>query len=990
MSAKKGQRVLFIGSGPYRVSRETRGNLFAHSCLAAMRDMGIDYAVLDNDASGPLCGDTPKGQYYTGPFDADMVRSVVKSVKPTHIWPVCAGKEVQALLLDLFPESPLLAGGFQAYKAAVDWGRFRELASSRGIDVPFGSVAASVEEAAAVAGKVGFPVFLSTSQSKGGPGARIVYNYEELAAEAQKMLSWSLAGNVLVVAVHEKHPHCEVHVIADSQGKAVVLGIVDAIAPLGVHIGNCATVFPAQSLSPAATGKLHDAALALAEGCGLAGYGVFHFGVNADAPYAVGMRVGFASTSYNVALGLRLDIARLATEVAFGKKCADVLPAVPSPGSLAVSVPHFDNESFPGAGNVLGPYKISTGMGAGCAPHFAGAFLAAERSARSSLTPIIEDASARARQRDVLPALAAPRVDFLTDLVAAIARGHSFEEICAASGVSRIYIEELARLLRLYQDVKRSASGAATAATDAGFTPSEIALAAGKPPAVPRAAAHKPSPASPEGAFVIVAPPARAVGCVDESDVILRGLARAFTAKGRPLIIVGWRSRQAIDIYLSAEKVYCGDADETLRMVLSSTPVSAVYVDPRNPSWDALSREVTSRAIPLVSAEPDLVAALADRKTLSGVLPRAGLMLKEGQEVSGLEQARRAAAEFGYPVLVRPKGTAHTFVVAYDESQLADSFADDSTMVVERFLEDLVETAVVVLADGVSAHTVAVIEVLEEPGISSIDRAGVLPPFSITEKASRLLSSRAETLVTALGAKGIVTLRLGLRYDVPYYLSATVGAAREVPFAAAALGFDIVSAAASIFSGASLNEALPAALAPASSIYIRQPVFSFGRFPGADTVLGTLPRSTGDVVGIGPNFALAYAAARSSTGRSLPSGGTVFISLRDRDKRTGMLIGRQLADLGFKIVATEGTARALASAGVAARVVYRVSEGRPNVVDLLKNREITMVIYTPSGRAPREDEVQIRTVAWSLGTPVITAAGEALAAVGAIEALKVR
>ena len=187
-----------------------------------------------------------------------------------------------------------------------------------------------------------------------------------------------------------------------------------------------------------------------------------------------------------------------------------------------------------------------------------------------------------------------------------------------------------------------------------------------------------------------------------------------------------------------------------------------------------------------------------------------------------------------------------------------------------------------------------------------------------------------------------------------------------------------------------MSEVWPNQTPDTDLVYIRQPVFSFGRFPGADTVLGTKPRSTGDVLGVGVNFSLAFAAARRATGRSLPLSGTVFLSLRDRDKRVGMLIGRQLVDLGFTVVATEGTARALSSAGVEARTVHRVSEGRPNVVDLLKNREITMVIYTPSGRAPREDEVQIRTVAWGLGIPVITTAGEALAALNAIEAMRRR
>jgi len=999
LPASSGGKVLFIGSGPYRVSQETRGNLFAHSCLAYMAEKGIDFVVMDSDAAAPLFSDTPAARYIAGPVDAAALRDVLASEAPSRVWPVCTGKETQALVLALLGETAdqRLPGGAGAWRAAVDWTRFRELASSLSIKVPFGRVATSIEQAAAVAGEVGFPVFLSASQSKGGGGARIAYNYEELAAQAQQLISWSLASQVLVVRVCEKDPQCEVHLLRDSSGASRVLGIVDALAPLGVHVGNAASVFPAASLSRETAAAVAKAASALADASGLVGYGVFHFALEGRrAPYAVGMRIGFTASSYMVSAALGLDVGRAATALAFGEPVGRAAADVRAPDRIAVSVPHFDHTLFPGSGDVLGPHKVSTGMATVLASDFEAAFLAAARSALEDGAGILPPAFAKAAKRDTLEFLVAPRVDFLADVLSAVVAGHTFEQIADASGLARVYVEKMAALIRIYQALAHagasaaSAGKAARAAAEAGFSSAEIASAAGRPPAKPRRRGRRPSSRATqgEGAFLICGPPARAVGCVDESDVMLRGLARAYLARGRELVLAGWRGRQPLDVFFSARKVHWGDAADTLRQALESGPVAAVYVDPRNADWESLSRRAVSAGAALASADPDLVAALADRKALAAVLPRAGLVLKEGIEADSLEQARRAVASYGYPVLVRQKGTAHVFVVAYEDAQLDQFFSGQSaTVVVERFLEDLVESAVVVLADGSESRAVAVTEVLEEPGISSIDRAGALPPFSITERSRQTLASRAEALVNAVGARGIVTVRLGLRYDVIYYLSATVAAAREVPFVSAALGRDLVAAAAEIFMGAPLAKAWPQGAAAAGPVFIRQPVFSFGRFPGADTVLGTRPRSTGDVVGVGPNFSHAYAAARRSTGRGLPASGTVFISLRDRDKRAGMLIGRQLADLGFKIVSTEGTARALASAGVEARVVHRVSEGRPNVVDLLKNREITMVIYTPSGRAPREDEVQIRTVAWGLGIPVITAAGEALAAVGAIEAI---
>jgi carbamoyl-phosphate synthase large subunit len=998
-------KVLFVGSGPYRISQETRGNLFAHSCLAYLAEKGIPYVVMDNDAAAPLFDYARPAGYISCPFDAQAVSDVIASERPSHVWPVCAGKEVQAILariLDRPRGSPALAGGVRAYRAAADWASFRETAASAGVSVPFGGIATSIEEAAAVAGRVGFPVFLSASEPRGGGGARIAYNYEELAAHAGRLLSWSLGGKVLVVRVHERHPQCEAHVLADASGKMKVLGIVDALAPLGVHIGNAATVFPARSLSKSCETAVGKAASALAGAVGLAGYGVFHFGLeDGRTPYAVGMRVGFTSSSYIVAVGLNLDLGRAATALAFGQSIREAARFTPATRRIAVSVPHFDNDLFPGSSDILGPHKVSTGMGTGVAGNFAAAFLAADRSARDSQAGAIAAALTDAGTRDVLSSLAAPRTGFLADVVATIARGHSFEEIDAASGLAREYTEELARLVRVYQGLRRAAKAdaaafgrAAATARKAGFTESEIAAAAGKswsPKPLAPARAPKRRGRTAAGVFVVCGPPARAVGIVDESDVLLGGLSRSMARKGRRIALVGWRSRQPLDLLFLADSVHWGEPADTLRKILAARPVAGVYIDPRNADWEALSRDVLAAGVPLASADPALVSSLNDRKVLSGVLPRVGLLHKEGEEAATPESVRRAAAAVGYPVLVRQKGTAHSFVVAYDGEQL-DAFLKEvsGAVVVERFLEDLVEAAVVVLADGKDARAVAVIEILEEPGISSIDRAGVLPPFSISERSRGILAARGEALVAALAGKGLVTLRLGLRYDIPYFLSATVGASREVPFASAALRRDIVAAAADVFAGATLSQAWPEQAPAEGPVFVRHPVFSFGRFPGADTVLGTRPRSTGDVMGVGTSFALAYAAARRATGRSLPAGGTVFVSLRDRDKRAGMAIGRQLTDLGFRVVATEGTARALSSAGVEARVVHRVSEGRPNVVDLLKNGEITMVIYTPSGRAPREDEVQIRTVAWGLGIPVITTAGEALAALNAIEAMRRR
>jgi carbamoyl-phosphate synthase large subunit len=976
--------ILFVGSGPNRVSQEIRGNVFAHSCLAYLRENALPFVIMDTDAAGPLARDGAL-EVVREPFDAQGVAAALERVRPSRVWPACAGKEVQALFLQALGEkghADAILGGAGAYRAGTDWTAFRDLATSVGVQVPFGKVVTSVEQAAQVAAEVGFPLFLSASRSTGGGGARIIYNFEELSAAVAALLTWSLAYEVLAVRVHEKNAQCEVHILRDSSGDVRVLGISDTLAPLGVHVANTTNVFPARGLSDTQEKQAKAAATAIVEKAGLVGYAACHFGLGTDGAYAVGMRVGFSASSYILATGTGLDIARAATAVALGASAGEAVKGAAKKPLVAISIPRFENRLFPGAGEAVGPFKVSTGAGIGIGQEFGAAFLNAASSARPGRGGLFESALETARHEPNLMALlAAPHVDLIADLAAAIIKGHDIDEIATVSGINGKYLEEMAALASAWQEAECAGVEPGDAEKPADgkkrrFSSKEVVKHGDK--------AGK--------AIAIFGPVARGVGEVDEADVFLRGVAREYLKRGYRLIFGGWQSQMPLDLFFAASEVHLNPSVETAEAILKSKGVEYAYVDPRNSSPEAISRLAVAMGVTLVGVEPDRAAVVYDRKALSNILTRVGLTQKEGEEVGDVEQAKRAAARYGYPILLKDRRGEPRTIVAYDEEHLAAFVSRAKGVVVaERFLEDLVESAVVVLSDGVRARTVSVIEVLDEPAISCLDRAGVLPPFSITERLGEMLASRAEAFVAALGFKGLVTARLGIRYDVPYFLSAALGGAcREAAFTAFATGRDVVKAAAEIFAGASLDEAWPAQTAGDGAVYIRQPVFSFGRFPGTDTVLTTRPRSTGDVIGEGRNFSLAFAAARRSAGRPLTVSGTAFVSLRDRDKRAGMLIGRQLKDLGFKVVATEGTARAFAGTGVDARVVYRVSEGRPNAIDLIKNREITLVIYTQSGTAPREDEVQIRTVAWSLGIPVITTAGEAVAALSAIEALKAK
>jgi len=397
----------------------------------------------------------------------------------------------------------------------------------------------------------------------------------------------------------------------------------------------------------------------------------------------------------------------------------------------------------------------------------------------------------------------------------------------------------------------------------------------------------------------------------------------------------------------------------------------------------------------IIGTAPESIDIAEDREKFKGLLDRLKLKQPPNGTVRTVEEAKAVAGRVGYPVLVRPSYVlgGRAMEIVYDDETLERFMAEASRVsgehpvLIDKFLEDAIEVDVDMIADGETFVVAGILEHIEEAGIHSGDSAMVLPPYSLGEEAIDRIRKATVALARGLNVVGLMNVQYAVRDNKVYVLEVNPRASRTVPFVSKAIGVPIAKLAAKVMAGARLKDlGFTEERVPEYSC-VKESVFPFNRFPGVDIMLGPEMKSTGEVMGIDDDFGRAYMKSQLAAGQNLPLKGTVFVSVRDKDKRAITFVAKRLVDLGFELVATKGTARVLKKSGLTVGVLHRVSEGRPNILDRIKDAKVSLIVNTPSGRVPRADEVAIRSTAIMHGVPCITTVSGAQASVTAIEVL---
>jgi carbamoyl-phosphate synthase large subunit len=944
----------------------------------------------------------------------------------------------------------MIGASLRAIKVAEDRLWFKDACRKIGLEVPASALVNNAQDALRLCDQLGFPLVIRPSFTLGGTGGAIAYNKEEFADAISHALDMSPVHEALVEESVLGWKEYELEVMRDFRDNFVVICTIENFDPMGVHTGDSITVAPAQTLTDKEYQRMRDAAAAIIREVGVeTGGSNVQFAINPENGKMVVIemnpRVSRSSALASKATGF--PIAKIAARLAVGMTLDEIpnditqkTPACfePTIDYVVVKIPKWQFEKFPGADSTLGTQMKSVGEVMAIGRTFKESLQKAIRSLEPS-TPW--RAPAETPDSLLREKLATPRPDRIHWLLTAVERGLPATEICDITKIDPWFIHQIEEI---NQANRRAASVTVeTASKDllrevkrVGTSDEQLAQIWKTTPAVVRLqrARYGVSPVfkrvdtcsaefesftpymystyeeedetdtTPKQKIMILGSGPNRIGQGIEFDYCCCHASFALRADGFETIMVNCNPETVSTDYDTSDRLYFEPLtlEDVLAIVEREKP-AGVIVQFGGQTPLNLALELKRNGVSIVGTAPESIDLAEDRRRFGRLLDELRIPQPRNGTALVPEEAARVAGEIGLPVLVRPSYVlgGRAMVIAYDVNTVQEYVAQAALMgparpvLIDQFLEEATEVDVDALADGTDVVIGGIMEHIEEAGVHSGDSSCVLPPVSLSPKVLDTIRDYTKRLALALKVIGLMNVQYAIQRDTVYVLEVNPRASRTVPYVSKATGVPLAKIGARLMVGRRLADMnLPlvhsngvAEIAVHDFYSVKSPVFPFNKFRGVDTILGPEMRSTGEVMGISTSYGQAFAKAQLAAGQKLPSSGTVFISVNDRDKRQLGTIGKELVSLGFKIVATRGTASALHATGVPCEEVYKVNEGRPNIVDLIKTGKVHLVVNTPLGRESFYDEKSIRRAAIRYNIPCITTLSAAHAAVRGIHAL---
>jgi carbamoyl-phosphate synthase large subunit len=943
----------------------------------------------------------------------------------------------------------LIGASLEAIETAEDRDRFKQAMLAAGLQLPRSGYATSVAEAVGLAESLGYPLVLRSSFTLGGAGSGLVHNMRQLREAARLGIAASPNGSILIEECLVGWKEFELEVMRDRLDNCVVVCSIENFDPMGVHTGDSITVAPAQTLTDHCYQKMRDAALRVMRAIKVeAGGSNIQFAVHPDTGemrvIEMNPRVSRSSALASKATGF--PIAKISALLAAGLTLDEIpnditrqTPACfePTLDYCVIKIPRWAFEKFRATESRLGTRMKSVGEVMAIGRTFPEALLKGWRALERG-SDVLPGAAAPAELEALKVSLQEPSPERLHDLFRAIAAGETPETLSALTGIDRWFLHELQRIVAMDEELVEAArrdpeavwrEGLVRDAKRLGFSDHHLAARLGMSPVEMRRkrkaagilpvmkavdtcgaefAAVTPYfyscyededevPASDRPRVVILGSGPNRIGQGLEFDYCCVQAALELKERGFDVLMVNSNPETVSTDYDVSSRLYFEPltVEDVMNVIEREQPVG-VIVQLGGQTPLKLAKALHEAGVPLWGTPWDGLDLAENRARFRNLLDSLGMLQPESRSATSRAEAIECAAQLGFPVLVRPSYVlgGRGMRVVYAPSDLDEWLAsealvsEDEPVLIDRFLEGALEVDVDALCDGETVLVAAVMEHIEEAGIHSGDSTCVIPPYTLGESAVQAIRQATAVLARALGVRGLLNVQFAVRNDQIYVLEANPRASRTVPFVSKAVGLPLARLAARIMAGERLSDIAPAEPPEASMVSVKKPVLPFGRFPGEDVVLGPEMKSTGEVMGRDLDFGRALAKAHLASGDPLPDSGTVFLSIRDGDKRSITFMAKKLVELGYGLVATRGTARFLRLNGLPCREVFKVHEGRPNAVDLLESGGVQLVLNTPLGRVSEYDERAIRERAVALGVPVITTMAGALAAVSGMEALR--
>ena len=933
---------------------------------------------------------------------------------------------------------------------AEDRELFKEVMHRAGIDLPRSRTVYSLKEARDVLDYVGLPCVIRPAFTLGGTGGGVAYNIEEFEEIIKRGLDLSLIREVLIEESLIGWKEFELEVMRDKNDNVVIVCSIENFDPMGVHTGDSITVAPAQTLTDIEYQKMRMSAIRAIRAIGVeTGGSNIQFAANPEDGRMViiemNPRVSRSSALASKATGF--PIAKIAAKLAVGYTLDEIpnditkeTPASfePTIDYCVVKIPRFTFEKFPQADKTLTTSMKSVGEVMAIGRTFKEALQKGIRAleiGKSGLNSLINERDTNINRREfkekVLENLATPNDKRIFYIADGFRIGMDTKQINAITNIDPWFLENIRQIVQfenLLKETKKLHKDLLRKAKEMGFSDKYLASLLGitqdkigdirrrekievtyklVDTCAAEFEAYTPyyystyeseceaRPSNKKKVMILGGGPNR-IGQGIEFDYCCVHAAFSLKEEAIEVIMVNCNPETVSTDYDTSDKLYFEPitAEDVLNIVRKEKPFGIILQfggqTPLN-----LALELEKESVNILGTKAASIDIAEDRDKFKKLLEHCGLKQPESGIARNFKEAQDIVKRLGFPVMVRPSYVlgGRAMEIVYDNQTLekfikeALMYSMNQTILIDKFLEEAIEVDVDLIGDGETFVIGGILEHIEEAGIHSGDSAMCLPPFSLRPEVIDKVRSASYSLARNLNVVGLMNIQFAVKDSSVYVLEVNPRASRTIPFISKAIGVPLAKLAAKVMAGKSLKELrfTKEVVTPYRSI--KESVFPFNRFFGVDIMLGPEMKSTGEVMGIDVDFGKAYLKSQIAASQLLPKKGNVFISVRDRDKDSIVAVAEQLHKMGFKILSTAGTGKVLEKNRIPLTVLPKLSEGRPNILDYIKNRDVKLIINTPSGRIPRQDEIVIRSTATLYRIPSITTVAGAVASIKAIEAL---
>jgi carbamoyl-phosphate synthase large subunit len=1038
------KKVMIIGSGPIVIGQACEFDYSGTQACKALRRLGYQIVLVNSNPATIMTDPGMADVTYIEPLTLQAVTEIIKAERPDALLPNLGGQTGLNLASELATAGVLDRYGVKvigvkvdAIKRGEDRQAFKETMQRLGIEMPRSEIAYSVEEAEKIAEKLGYPVIIRPAYTLGGTGGGAVFNVEELRVVAGRGLSASLVGQILVEESVLGWEELELEVVRDAKGQKITVCFIENVDPMGVHTGDSYCTAPMLTIDTELQEQLQKYSYDIVDAIEVIGGTNIQFAhdpvtgrvvvieinprtsrSSALASKATGFPIAFVSSL--LAAGVTLD------EIPYWRD-GTLEKYTPSGDYVVVKFSRWAFEKFKGVEDKLGTQMRAVGEVMSIGKNYKEAFQKSIRSLEIGRYGLgFAKNYNRLSLEQLMGLLTYPTSERQFVMYEALRKGATVQALYDKTRIKHWFIRQMAELVALEEEIlkhkgKKLPDKLLVQAKKDGFADRYLAKLLG----VSEAEIRK----SRTGLGVVEAWDAVPVSGVENAAYYYstyNGPDRVPVSKRRKIMVLGGgpnRIGQGIEFdyccvhaaftlrdedyesimvncnpetvstdYDTSDKLYFEPLTvEDVLSIYEKEKPEGVIVQFGGQTPLNLANELAQAGVKIIGTSPETIDLAEDRDRFRVAMRKLGIPQPASGMAGSPEEALKIAAEIGYPLMVRPSYVlgGRAMEIVHDEEMLrhyvarAVEVSPERPILIDKFLENAIETEADAIADGADAFVPAVMEHIELAGIHSGDSACVIPPVSIPAKHIDTIYEYTRRIANELNVVGLMNIQYAICNDVVYILEANPRASRTVPLVSKVCNIQMARLAVQCMLGGKLAD-LGVKPRKFPHFGVKEAVFPFNMFPEVDPLLGPEMRSTGEVLGMASSYGLAFYKSQQAAKQELPLQGTILMTVTDADKKDALRVAREFQKLGFRIKATEGTYKFLSSDGVTAEQILKMHEGRPNIVDAIKNGEIQLVINTPEGKLGKYDDSYIRKAAIKYKLPYITTVAAAAAAVKGI------